>query len=368
MKTNHKLLIAGILATCSMLPLTAYADKGVMLDSYEVKDQNGEIVHTYQKGDRLEWHVNDKGERSIYLDHGFYNLHTSSFLQTHNEKESGLMVKLENTVLQLNPSFFSFPIQQLQVGESLKRIDTETNEDKHWIQVETNEGLIGFVYIDNVEIKTEKAVHTTTAYMTSPYNAEGVLLDYGDQVSLIDYDQNSYLVKVGDKTVKVPVSDISLQKPTKPFVLSSLESYPDQLKIYGDIPYIMPVHDKYPRITSRFGARWGKLHAGTDVGIPIGTPIYAVASGTVTMSVGNQTSSNVGWGNYVKLNHGNEDTLYGHLNSTVVHQGEKVRQGQLIGYSGNSGHSTGPHLHLELYQNGHQVDSYNLAYQPELYR
>jgi peptidoglycan DL-endopeptidase CwlO len=105
-------------------------------------------------------------------------------------------------------------------------------------------------------------------------------------------------------------------------------------------------------ISSPFGMRWGRLHAGVDIPLPEGTPLRAAASGTVAIAgwVG-------GYGNYTCIQHsGSLSTCYGHQSSIGVSVGSQVSQGQVIGHSGNTGHSTGPHLHFEVRINGSPVD------------
>ncbi|MBQ4059731.1 MAG: peptidoglycan DD-metalloendopeptidase family protein [Lachnospiraceae bacterium] len=105
-------------------------------------------------------------------------------------------------------------------------------------------------------------------------------------------------------------------------------------------------------ITSRYGYRWGRLHAGTDVGVPIGTTVRASRGGQVTVSgwVG-------GYGNCVMIDHGDGVvTVYGHLNECLVSVGQYVNQGETIALSGNTGRSTGPHLHFEIRIGGVAVD------------
>lgn len=105
-------------------------------------------------------------------------------------------------------------------------------------------------------------------------------------------------------------------------------------------------------ISSYFGYRWGKLHKGLDIAAAIGTPIYAAADGTVESA-----SWDSGYGNLIKLSHGSGiETLYGHTSRMVVKAGQKVKRGQLIGYVGSTGHSTGPHLHFEVRLNGTAVN------------
>lgn len=143
-------------------------------------------------------------------------------------------------------------------------------------------------------------------------------------------------------------------------------------EVVGYQKYIPPVKMKNPPISSRFGMRWGRLHAGIDIAIPVGTPLYAVADGVVVKAVGDQTHSRQSWGNYVKIRHeGDNYSLYAHMHQVLVKEGEQVKQGQLIGYSGNSGNSTGPHLHFEFYLGGpdgrNRVDPYFIVVQPDLF-
>ncbi len=105
-------------------------------------------------------------------------------------------------------------------------------------------------------------------------------------------------------------------------------------------------------ISSGFGYRWGRLHAGVDIPLPEGTPLRAAASGSVAIAgwVG-------GYGNYTCIQHsGSLSTCYGHQSSISVSVGQSVSQGQVIGHSGNTGHSTGPHVHFEVRINGSPVD------------
>ena len=116
-------------------------------------------------------------------------------------------------------------------------------------------------------------------------------------------------------------------------------------------------------ITGGYGeGRSYESHGGTDIGAPIGTPIYAANSGTVIGSSNDCTHSSAGvgacnhgggYGNHVWIQHDNGyQTIYGHMINTAVSTGEYVSKGQLIGYSGSTGWSTGPHLHFELRING----------------
>ena len=114
-------------------------------------------------------------------------------------------------------------------------------------------------------------------------------------------------------------------------------------------------------ITSMFGGRQSPggigstNHKGVDIGTPMGTPVLAAKSGTVTWA-----SWNGGYGNCIIISHGNgNSTLYGHLSGYNVTTDQQVKQGQVIGYSGNTGNSTGPHLHFGIIENSNWIDPLN---------
>jgi murein DD-endopeptidase MepM/ murein hydrolase activator NlpD len=105
-------------------------------------------------------------------------------------------------------------------------------------------------------------------------------------------------------------------------------------------------------VTSPFGYRWGRLHAGIDIGVPYGTPIHAAATGTVVLA-----GWTGGYGNYTCIDHGGGlATCYAHQSSFAVSAGAHVSQGEVIGYVGSTGHSFGAHLHFEVRVNGNPVD------------
>ena len=130
--------------------------------------------------------------------------------------------------------------------------------------------------------------------------------------------------------------------------------------------FICPLKS-YSRISSEYGWRKNpvtgvnKLHAGTDFAAPGGTPIYAAASGYVQVA----GWSSGGYGNYViiyhgKMSDGNQySTLYGHMRSVATSAGKYVQQGEIIGYVGSTGNSTGNHLHLEVWKGGSKANAVN---------
>lgn len=104
--------------------------------------------------------------------------------------------------------------------------------------------------------------------------------------------------------------------------------------------------------TSGYGARWGTTHYGVDIANSIGTPIHSLMSGTVISS-----GPASGFGLWVRVQHDNGlISVYGHINESLVTVGQRVEAGQQIATIGNRGQSTGPHLHLEIHENGVKID------------
>lgn len=128
----------------------------------------------------------------------------------------------------------------------------------------------------------------------------------------------------------------------------------------ASIPAIQPVSNRdLDRLASGFGMRidpvYGtpKMHKGLDFTAPQGTPVYATGNGVVKEA----SFSAGGYGNHVIINHGyGYETLYGHMVKIKVRPGQKVKRGELIGWVGSTGKSTGPHCHYEVHVNGIEVD------------
>ena len=134
----------------------------------------------------------------------------------------------------------------------------------------------------------------------------------------------------------------------------------DKEKLLAHTPAIQPVSNKdLNRVASGYGYRIDpvykttKFHAGLDFSAPQGTPIYATADGTVS-TAGN---SGNGYGNHVIINHGyGYETLYGHMVRVKVKNGQTVNRGEVIGWVGSTGKSTGPHCHYEVHKYGEKIN------------
>ncbi|MGB9609149.1 MAG: murein hydrolase activator EnvC family protein, partial [Minisyncoccia bacterium] len=130
---------------------------------------------------------------------------------------------------------------------------------------------------------------------------------------------------------------------------SGILEWPIKLKTDGGIGIITQRYGQTPYSSRLYR---GKPHNGLDIGVPIGTPVYAADDGIV-MAVDNNDRNfwtKYQYGKYVLIKHQNNlATLYAHLSTWIVSKGQEVKRGQLIGYSGNTGYSTGPHLHFGVY-------------------
>lgn len=131
-------------------------------------------------------------------------------------------------------------------------------------------------------------------------------------------------------------------------------------KMLSHIPAIQPISNKeLRRLSSGFGYRYHPIykvlqfHGGIDFAAPVGTPVYATADGVVSVV----RSSYGGYGKEIRIDHGyGYVTLYAHLSRFNVRPGQRVKRGQCIGYVGNTGMSTAPHLHYEVHYKGERVN------------
>lgn len=145
-----------------------------------------------------------------------------------------------------------------------------------------------------------------------------------------------------------------------------LKEVKNKNKLLASIPAIQPISNrKLKALASGFGYRihpvykTSKMHTGMDFTAKIGTPIYATGDGYVITADG----SGRGYGNHVVINHGyGYQTLYGHMSRIKARRGQSVKRGEIIGYVGNTGTSTAPHLHYEVRKGGRPINPVNFYY------
>ena len=178
-----------------------------------------------------------------------------------------------------------------------------------------------------------------------------------DELKKVSEMNDDYLVTSITNSLQNIYNRVSFQQKS----FNDLEKLIDRKEdLLAAIPAIQPVSNKdLERVASGFGYRIDpvykipKMHAGLDFTAPTGTPIYATANGTIKLANFNTG----GYGNHVVIDHGyGYETLYGHMVRVKARVGQKVKRGDIIGWVGSTGKSTGPHCHYEVHKNGDSVD------------
>ena len=193
------------------------------------------------------------------------------------------------------------------------------------------------------QLEIELRQMTTTEGSTSRGNVNRPTISTGGQGGVMPTVENLNVI------VDNLQSDFEQRKQNLEYLKNVLAERQAQVAV---TPSIWPTSGD---VSSRFGWRWGgsDFHPGIDIANGVGTPIVATADGTVVESGWNSG----GYGYLVKISHGNGiETLYGHNSEIVVSAGTRVKKGQVISYMGNTGFSTGPHLHYEVRVNGTAVN------------
>jgi len=182
-------------------------------------------------------------------------------------------------------------------------------------------------------------------------------MERAQEIAKVEGLKENQLIYSIDTTIRKLTARIEAQKKSYDQVLKLVNNKEELL---AATPAIQPVSNKdLNRIASGYGYRIDpvyktiKLHAGLDFAAPQGTPIYATADGTVKVA----GFSDGGYGNHVVINHGyGYETVYGHMVRIKARGGQKVKRGEIIGYVGSTGKSTGPHCHYEVHKNGQKLD------------
>ncbi len=190
-----------------------------------------------------------------------------------------------------------------------------------------------------------------------PDSARAKELETKLEIAKVEKLRDHQLVSSINNTLNNLVSRIAVQKKSYDEVDELVKN---KANLLARTPAIQPVSNKdLNRVASGFGYRIDpvykttKFHAGLDFSAPQGTPIYATADGTIT-TAGN---SGNGYGNHVIINHGyGYETLYGHMVRVKARNGQAVKRGEVIGWVGSTGKSTGPHCHYEVHKNGKEID------------
>lgn len=154
---------------------------------------------------------------------------------------------------------------------------------------------------------------------------------------------------------QLPSLEIMLARAVKPALERTLESEVEQAAAFPSgqpIAGKAAVSSEFGLRSNPFGGRGYEMHEGIDFSGPVGKPILATAEGVVV-----RAEYNGGYGNHVKIDHGySYETLYAHMSELEVTIGDRVQRGDIVGYLGSTGRSSGPHLHYSIYRNGQAVN------------
>ncbi|WP_298296853.1 M23 family metallopeptidase [Hydrotalea sp.] len=213
------------------------------------------------------------------------------------------------------------------------------------------------VQMQELEDRDNNVYRTIFESTPIPDSARTRIIETKNEIKLLEGQTETELVN----NIKNQLNNLTLRVVYQGKSYGDIDSMiKNKEKLLLAIPAIQPVSNKnLNRIASGFGYRIDpvykvtKFHAGLDFAAPLGTPIYATADGVV-QTAGFNTG---GYGNEVVINHGyGYQTLYGHMYKVKAREGELVKRGEVIGYVGSTGKSTGPHCHYEVHKNGKPVD------------
>lgn len=181
---------------------------------------------------------------------------------------------------------------------------------------------------------------------------------YNDYSRFKDMDAEDLLVETTKKTDEL-LSKVYSQSLSYDEIYKMAKTKKERLEC---MPAILPINKADGRLVSGFGLRYHPIfktlrpHTGVDFAARRGIPIYATGDGYIE-STGNSSRGYSGYGIYCIVNHGfGYKTLYAHMERLNVKNGKKIKRGDIIGYVGSTGYSTGPHLHYEVHVNGKKVN------------
>jgi len=202
-------------------------------------------------------------------------------------------------------------------------------------------------------------------FEVNPIPVEQRLAGFGgvNRYKVLEGFNNSAMIINASKKMDILSKELYIQSKSLDEIVSLAKN---KEKFLASIPAIQPVRKQdMTRMASGFGWRIDpftkarKMHRGMDFSAPRGTPIYATGNGVVVRADNRAT----GFGNHIVINHGyGYQTLYAHLSKYNVKRGQHVKRGDLIGFVGSTGRSTGPHLHYEVHKNGRKVNPINYYY------
>lgn len=220
--------------------------------------------------------------------------------------------------------------EKIKIGQELNLI-----VPKSLIRVKTVEDV---TYIDKIPYEQKLEMSSSLYKDQTQVRVKG---QYGEK------EVKAEIIKVnGLETERVIISEKIIKEPKDQILVKGTKNPPPKK---GTGTFSTPTRGT---LTSRYGMRWGRMHDGIDIAAPIGTSVKAADGGEVIFA-----GTSGAYGKLIKIDHGGGYvTYYGHLSKISVKVGAKVYKGQTIGAVGNTGRSTGPHLHFEIRKNGNPIN------------
>ena len=333
--------------------------------NYEIAELDGEMDKYSRQLAELQSKVDEVNKK---LEENETALQNSA--QVYNAAEDMYAIRLRSIYENGIPSFWDILFASKGVSDFFSRMNVYTSileydkslvtnmkSQKEYIDYIKKDIEVQKLQLDQLKYDTQKSTDALNATMTAKQNRVKELENSQSSLkansSLLAEKRAAALKKVEDEVARVIAE-------------ARQNASGGSSTTFTGSDYAWPVPG-YNIITTRFGEVYnlvnpaGSAHTGTDIagGGIFGKPILAMQSGTVSVA----TYSNYGYGNYVMINHGVNAadgktyiTLYGHCSSLAVSKGQTVAKGQVIGYVGSTGNSTGPHLHLEVRINGKITD------------
>ena len=288
----------------------------------------------------------------------YYNTHTLRY----EKLETPLRVKLLRVFGFIAAAFVTAAIISLLAfrfigspNEKLLRAENERMKDRYReLTKETKKIEQQMKELEDRDNEVYRSIFEATPI---PDSARLKDLEKEQQIAKVEGMEQNDLINSIVTTLNNMQSRINAQKASYKDLGGMVK---DKEKLLAATPAIQPVSNAdLKRIASGFGYRIDpvyktvKLHPGLDFAAPAGTPIYATANGTVEFA-GNRGD---GYGNNVIINHGyGYKTLFGHMFKIKARTGQRVTRGEVIGWVGSTGKSTGPHCHYEVIKNGNKID------------
>ncbi|MFX3623613.1 MAG: SH3 domain-containing protein [Ectobacillus sp.] len=260
-----------------------------------------------------------------------------------NQGGQQYFVKVNALNIRSQPGTYSSILGTLTLGQAV----SVQSEHNGWYKI-SYQGRTGYIkndFVSSSPLSLVKGVSTQSYYYvdcsslrvrSGPDTNYSILgsLQNGQQVQVIGETSNWYKIKFGGKEgyiskryVKPSQNQTSTTQATSAFKYPAASGY----------------------ISSKFGMRWGQMHYGIDIAAPGNVQILAAAAGTVTKSYYSSSYGNVVFVSH-RINGQLYTTVYAHMKNRAVKEGDTVKQGQFLGYMGNTGNSLGQHLHFELHK------------------